>query len=966
MPGAWYSTAGGGQVTIAATILAGNTNTANASNDDVNGNVSSQGYNLIQTVGSLTPTSTDLVGVDPQLTALSDNGGFAPTHALNTGSAAINMGLSTSSAYDGSGLSINELPDIGALEFRDPGSVVFYSDGTDSIFRLDGSGQHRQEIISGVGELVDIAVDAVGQRIYWLEAVSLELKSARLDGSDVQTHMTLTETYAAMALNAQTGTVYVTELGSYLHSIVAYDIATGSELNRGYVTDPAVDLVFDHGIDKLIRIDNGPLTHSVDTFEPDLGAREELASFTSGELPSAMTLSDDGDYFWVDPGNDLLGQVDVSDSYAINSVPVGFGGEPTGIAYDSIGDRLLVSTGSSGQIVSSDTAMGSLSVFATGLGSATWLEVMSADALADLNLEANTVIDLAEDGVVVLDTSMLSASDPTSTADQIVFSVDAAFTQAEFQIANVAVASFTQQDLLDGSVQIVHDGSDSGPGVATWRDSATLTIASGSTDRVPVTVTLAIAAVDDPPTLSLTQNPVVVENGTLVLTESMLIASDADTVDASLVFDVTGTTSGTIQIDGIDTTRFSAQALAEGRVSFVHDGAEPVAGADLTVTLSDGTTTVSAQTLTFAVAAVDDAPTLSLTQNPAITEGAALTLTGAMLTASDSDTAATSLVFDVTGTTSGDVQLDGASTTSFTAQQLADGRVTFLHDGSEPAAGADLTVTLGDGTTTLLAQTLNLAVTNSDDAPTLSLTQNPAIAEGASLTLSSAMLTASDVDTPDTALVFDVTGTTSGEVQLDGVTTAHLLPRTSRMVALRSCTTVRNLPMLIAVARLRRCCTTVGTCGSDGNPDNDGDDTSDTAGANRSGAVNSHGVRSPRTCRRCTGSCRLTLTQNPGITEGCCADTDQRDTQCQRCRYGGHRAGVHGDRHDVGCRSTRWRGYYQFHRAEHCGRACELRARRFGTGGWCRLDRHPQRWHHDAAAHRRSTWLSRIPTMPRR
>jgi predicted outer membrane repeat protein len=86
------ATYGGGLHTAGAfsvenTILAGNTATTDGTN--VRGAVTSLGYNLVQsTQGSSGWVASDLLGFDPLLGALSDNGGPTWTHALLNGSPA--------------------------------------------------------------------------------------------------------------------------------------------------------------------------------------------------------------------------------------------------------------------------------------------------------------------------------------------------------------------------------------------------------------------------------------------------------------------------------------------------------------------------------------------------------------------------------------------------------------------------------------------------------------------------------------------------------------------------------------------------------------------------------------------------------------------------------------------------------------------------------------------------------------
>ncbi|MFN7929188.1 MAG: choice-of-anchor Q domain-containing protein [Blastocatellia bacterium] len=82
-------------VTARNTIIAGNT----AASPDVNGPLTSRGYNLIGdgTGATLTPTTGDQIGdsnnpLNPRLVTLANNGGLTQTHALDANSPALNKG----------------------------------------------------------------------------------------------------------------------------------------------------------------------------------------------------------------------------------------------------------------------------------------------------------------------------------------------------------------------------------------------------------------------------------------------------------------------------------------------------------------------------------------------------------------------------------------------------------------------------------------------------------------------------------------------------------------------------------------------------------------------------------------------------------------------------------------------------------------------------------------------------------
>ena len=95
-----------------------------------------------------------------------------------------------------------------------------------------------------------------------------------------------------------------------------------------------------------------------------------------------------------------------------------------------------------------------------------------------------------------------------------------------------------------------------------------------------------------------------------------------------------------------------------------------------------------------------------------VAEGGSVVITTADLGEADPDDAGAGLTYTVTAATNGEVRLNGTATTTFTAQDVADGLVTFQHDGSETAA-ASFEFTLADGGedgATSVSGTFNLTV----------------------------------------------------------------------------------------------------------------------------------------------------------------------------------------------------------------------------------------------------------------
>jgi len=129
----WYSDIDIGIFQCRNTIIAGNHSTLTNCTycpDDISGYMGSFGHNLVQNAnGWLNAGSepSDLVGIDPKLGPLQDNGGATMTHALLTGSPAIDAGDSTGAPSEdqrgvprpqGRGV------DIGAFEYL-PATAIF-------------------------------------------------------------------------------------------------------------------------------------------------------------------------------------------------------------------------------------------------------------------------------------------------------------------------------------------------------------------------------------------------------------------------------------------------------------------------------------------------------------------------------------------------------------------------------------------------------------------------------------------------------------------------------------------------------------------------------------------------------------------------------------------------------------------------------------------------------------------------
>jgi hypothetical protein len=363
---------------------------------------------------------------------------------------------------------------------------------------------------------------------------------------------------------------------------------------------------------------------------------------------------------------------------------------------------------------------------------------------------------------VAIGTAQLSARDPDTANEALVFSVSSLSGGSLLVDGRVPPGnSFTEADIQAGLVSFQHDGSsDSTAGF-------TFIVSDGTSVTSQATFTIGVLAAGVPPFVIVSGGSVV-EGEQVTLTTSMLsVGNSGSAPPASFVFTVTSQTGGEVS------SPFTLADIQAGSVVFNHDGSEaPQAGFDFTVTDSrDGGVLESAGFLPLDVVPVDDLPEVNV-QGGSVTEGGAVTITSDMLSVDDPDTGAAGIVIQVTGASNGQVAVNGETgATSFTLQDLQQGLVQFVHDGSEsPSAGFEFSVSyFGDGGSPLLTgQNFPLDVNPVDDAPEVDVGRG-VVEKGGQVAITTELLQATDPDSPPASIVFTVTDTTRGDVLVGGV-----------------------------------------------------------------------------------------------------------------------------------------------------------------------------------------------------
>lgn len=156
--------------------------------------------------------------------------------------------------------------------------------------------------------------------------------------------------------------------------------------------------------------------------------------------------------------------------------------------------------------------------------------------------------------------------------------------------------------------------------------------------------------------------------------------------------------------------------------------------------------------------------------NPTLTinEGGSIPLTNTNLNVFDTDTTAANITYNVTGTSNGEVRLNGVLSTSFTQDDINNNRVTFVHDGSETIT-ADFDFTVNDGATTTVSKTLGFDITPINDDVVLTINTGANVIEGGNVTLTNTVLNITDPDNTADEITYTVSGISNGYIEVGGI-----------------------------------------------------------------------------------------------------------------------------------------------------------------------------------------------------
>ncbi|WP_179228285.1 DUF4347 domain-containing protein [Leptolyngbya ohadii] len=197
-------------------------------------------------------------------------------------------------------------------------------------------------------------------------------------------------------------------------------------------------------------------------------------------------------------------------------------------------------------------------------------------------------------------------------------------------------------------------------------------------------------------------------------------------------------------------TAEAVKALIEN-LTYQNTSDTPSASRTIAITVNDGDGgTSTAVSTVINVTPFNDPPVLG-NNTLTIEEGQRITLSSANLSATDVDNNNAELIFDVVNVREGLFLVDGTARTSFTQQNISDGKVEFAHNGGESAPSFEIRVR--DAVNTTLGGRTLINFTNVNDVPTLAgltgLVEFRAAEANTTATIIDSSVSFADVDSPN-------------------------------------------------------------------------------------------------------------------------------------------------------------------------------------------------------------------------
>ncbi|MEE9335902.1 MAG: Ig-like domain-containing protein [Granulosicoccaceae bacterium] len=674
-------------------------------------------------------TPTDIVGGSANLGALIRVDGNPPTHTPQAGSDAIDSGGARSGS-DANGSMANTFSDIGAVEANPAatGKKLFWADSNGWIYRANEDGSAMQQIFQTDNPPGDIEYDSGTGRIFWSETDGQwgSLRSTDINGGDLQE---ITSTVIGDRLMSPTG-IAIDAVGRflYVHADVNIDQpnATWGAVNKidRYIINNDGILTWDSEIYAGSPFSNPEpqISQPIDLeYTPNLDGREALiwneAGKPAGLLPEVVPQINvwdltpgpntnpnktivpipegtfDARALAVDPVSGTVYFTVVDDN--ITAMTLDLDAQVAtytdaaddeflfGLQFDESTDTLWWTE--------VDGTNGSIGTFLTNLSTYDYRLTYSGSpvalALADITpgnafptVDVNTGVaanDIPEAGIVTIDDTMLHAVDDQSSADDIIFTVEAEPTIGSLLLNGLPIGvgdNFTQA-MLDGTsaggpLQYQHDGTE----VFTDQFIVSVTDDVNGPNPILTTISIAVSPVSNYDPVANSDAITVTEgNAVSVLTDGSTTSVLVNDTDADA-----GDTMTAAVKSGFDVQHGTLVLATNGTFTYAHDDSENLVD-QFTYIVTDADGRSSETIVAITVTPVSDFDPVANTDAITVTEGNVISVL--------TDGSTTSVLVNDTDADAGDT-MSAAVKAGFDVQfgtltLATDGTFTYTHDGSE-------------------------------------------------------------------------------------------------------------------------------------------------------------------------------------------------------------------------------------------------------------------------------------------
>lgn len=368
---------------------------------------------------------------------------------------------------------------------------------------------------------------------------------------------------------------------------------------------------------------------------------------------------------------------------------------------------------------------------------------------------------------LVVDTPILNAADADVPREELTFVLTRppAHGHVLNQLLNgtVVVESFTLDQIVESSsILYEHDDSE------TREDSFVIRLTDGE-HAVERTVLVVVIPVDDEtPRMAINSGLEVEVGETKVVNNKILMATDLDSEDSSLVYIVRyGPEHGLLQrrkptgaFENISLgMNFTQEDVDSDSLRYVHSGRESARDL-IKFDVTDGTNALIDRYFYISVGSVDVVFPDVISKGVSLREGGKVTLTTDLLSTSDLNSPDENLVFTITRAPVrgllGCTDRPGAPITSFTQLQLAGNKIYYVHTADDEVKMDSFEFQVTDGRNPVF-RTFRISISDVDNKKPVVTLHDLVVSEGEHKLITPFELTVEDRDTPDRLLKFTVT-----------------------------------------------------------------------------------------------------------------------------------------------------------------------------------------------------------------